>query len=146
MTVQVTNAFRTRLQEFGINVDVYTAMFSEFKSGDPLDHLIFGKDSAYKTPEVAGQIYTLRHVHVMPVADPVQNAAWRELARKKAEKVSDRALVYVTDAGNNHLIIYLLEEPEAHTIARMGTEEHKLLMTKFAAIAAEFLKSGKVIG
>ena len=145
MTVQITNAFRTRLENLNINVDVYMTLFSEFKAGDPLENFIFGKDSAYKTPEVGGHIYTLRHVHMIPASDPVKRAEWEALARQKKQKVSDRALVYVTDAGDNHLLIFLLEEPEAHTIARMATEDHKILMKKFASIAAEFLKSGKVI-
>ena len=84
----------------------------------------------------------------MPLSDQEQLKRWNTAWLRRSRKTSDRVLVYVERiAGNQayHLLIYVLPEPEAHTIATMKTREHRELMEGFANVAAAFLDSGDVI-
>lgn len=142
MTVYMTDAFRQQFLKIGVNADFFIECFAEFK-GKPLNHDdIFGWDTTYKTPEINGWQYVLRHVHLRPT-NAEQRVEWDRLAREKKHKTSDRALVYVAHANGNSLLIGILEEPEAHEVARMLTREHKEIMKKFAVIAEEFVRTGK---
>lgn len=144
MTVYITNALRETFELVGVDTDRFIEFFEEFKNGDPHESLIFGWDNTYETPRVNGLTHTLRHVHMMPQADERKKAHWIDLYRQRKHKTSDRALVYVTNRQGDHLLIEMLEEPEAHTICKMLTPPHKLIMKKYATIASDFLISGKI--
>lgn len=144
MTVQITNAFRARFIAIGVNPDKFIEVFAEYKSGPPLGDLLFGKDEGYHAPKVDGVPLVLRHVHMIPQDDVEEVRQWRENYKYGRQKTSDRALVYVTNAKGDHLLMGILEEPGAHEVCKMKTPEDAALMKKFAIIAAVFLKTGKV--
>lgn len=106
---------------------------------------LFGKDSAYATPKVGTEQYQLRHVHLVPLRDPQQLKAWNRAHQRQSRKTSDRVLVYASDSRDKHLLIYILDEPSAHSIAQMLSSEDKLLMHRFAAIAEAFLNDGSIV-
>ena len=114
-------------------------------SAGEFESFLFGKDGAYVRPEVAGEKYRLRHVHLVPLKNPEQLTAWQRLWRFRGRKTSDRVLVYASNTRGDHLLIFILEEPLAHQIALMKTPEDEALMGKFAAIADAFLHDGSVI-
>ena len=122
--------------------------FQTWKSGDEYGHYLFGKDAAYAAPSVDGAPYQLRHVHLAPLSDQEQLKRWNAAWLRRSRKTSDRVLVYAKRiAGNqtSYLLIYILPEPEAHSIAAMKTREHRELMEGFANVAAAFLDGGDVI-
>jgi len=102
---------------------------------------LFGKDSAYGSRLPS----SLRHVHLAPLADAVALAAWNRSWSRRTRKVSDRALVYASDNMHGHLLIFILNEPHAHRIARMETAEDASLMLKLAKVAQRFVHDGSVI-
>ena len=122
--------------------------FQTWKQDNEYGHYLFGKDSAYAKPSVDGMPYQLRHVHMVPLSDDAQLKRWNAAWRRQSRKTSDRVLVYVErSAGGraDYLLIYLLPEPDAHSIARMATHEHRELMDGFANVAAAFIDDGSVI-
>lgn len=87
----------------------------------------------------------LRHVHLAPQADVAQLRRWKHAHRKGSRKTSDRALVYVSDPYSGHLLIYILDEPNAHAVADMATAPHRAAMLQYAKIADHFLQTGLVL-
>lgn len=61
-----------------------------------------------------------------------------------AEKISNRALVYAEDAQGNFLLIFILDEPDAHAIAQMRTMEDKTLMRQFVQVAELWAFNGEI--
>ncbi|NYS36514.1 type II toxin-antitoxin system YafO family toxin, partial [Streptococcus danieliae] len=120
-------------------------MFADFKAGPPLGSKYFGKDVGYEAPLVAGKSFVLKHVHMIPRTDPVALERWNEAYKSRSQKTSDRALVYVTNAVGDHLLLWMLEEPLAHKIAKMRDPADVQLMQAFALIAADFLRDGSII-
>ena len=106
---------------------------------------LFGKDGGYIVPLVNGQRYVLRHAHLVPLADAAALRIWEAQWRRRSRKTSDRVLIYVSDAAHGHLLIYILEEPTAHAVAKMRTSAEKQVMDQFAAIAEAFILRGEVI-
>jgi len=104
----------------------------------------FGKDGAYIAPKVDGVPYVLRHVHLVPLKDTVKLATWNRFFGLKKRKTSDRALVYVTAPSGAHLLLFILDEPSAHEVAKMKTAEHKALMLQLATVASAFIQDGSV--
>lgn len=147
--VKLTRALAAALDAENDNATrLLIAAFQTWKRGDEYGHYLFGKDAAYAAPSVDGIPYLLRHVHLAPLSDQEQLKRWNTAWLRRSRKTSDRVLVYVERiAGNqaDHLLIYVLPEPEAHTIATMKTREHRELMEGFANVAAAFLESGDVI-
>lgn len=99
----------------------------------------FGKDGAYCNPKIDGRQYQLRHVHLKPIEDKNKKKTWAIRLQQKSRKTSNRILVYVTRNVDEHLLIFILEEPSAHEIAEMRTEEDKKVMHNFAKIAEKYL-------
>ena len=126
----------------------FSLAFTEWKSrgSDGEYHsYLFGKDSAYTTPKVGGIPYTLRHVHLVPITQADLLLRWNKAWNTKSRKTSDRVLVYVDDGATNVLLIFILPEPDAHTIARMQTSDDKAIMLGFAEVAAAVLDTGEII-
>ena len=148
MVVQATQALRNQFDENPDDLCELISAFEEWKAkgvdGEYSSYL-FGKDSAYIAPKVDGVSYALRHVHLVPIAQIDKLAKWNKVWKRKGRKTSDRVLVYVSNASDAALLIYVLPEPDAHEIARMETAEDKKLMHSFAEIAATFLHGGEVI-
>lgn len=129
--------------------DNFAAEFDHWKSlGDSGEYasFLFGKDGAYSAPKVNGAPNALRHVHLVPLSDAGQLTRWNQAFRRRSRKTSDRALVYVSDPYCGNLLIYILDEPDAHEVARMGTPKHRTAMLQFAAIAEHFIQTGEVLG
>lgn len=145
MTVYITEKFRERLLKNNIDVDVFKEMFGDFKDGPPLGSKYFGKDVGYEAPLVAGKSFVLKHVHMIPQTDQDALERWNQAYKSRSQKTSDRALVYVTNALGDHLLLWMLEEPLAHKIAKMREPADAQLMQAFALIAAEFLRDGSII-
>lgn len=106
---------------------------------------LFGKDGAYVNPGVDGVQRVLRHVHLVPLKDPHALRKWDKGWRRRARKCSDRHLVYVSDPRHGHLLMWILDEPGSHDIALMKSEDDRQLMRQFAAVAAHFIQTGKVL-
>lgn len=145
MTVEITEFFKKSLLRNKIPLDIFVELFAEFKAGPPLHSKYFGKDVGYEAPVVGGKPFVLKHVHMIPQSDEVALKDWLNAYKHRAQKTSDRALVYVTNEDGDHLILGLLEEPHAHAIAKMRLPEHQQLMQGFAAAAQQFLIDGTII-
>ncbi|KQV51333.1 type II toxin-antitoxin system YafO family toxin [Duganella sp. Root336D2] len=145
MSVKITTVLRQSLEAQGLDADKLLVDFAEWKAGDEYDHFFFGKDAPYTTPVVDNEKNVLMHVHLVPLKDYDQLANWKKKFRHRSRKTSDRVLVYVSDKRKGHLLIYILDEPDAHEIARMKTAEHRELMEGFAVVASEFLDTGEVL-
>lgn len=149
MATFVSHALRQLLQSQGSNPDNLAAEFQNWESlGQEGEYssLLFGKDGAYSIPTVNGFPNVLRHVHLAPLANAVALARWEKDFRRRSRKTSDRALVYVSDDYHGHLLLYILDEPDAHAVARMATDDHRRLMLAFATIAERFVHTGEIIG
>lgn len=145
MAVSISNALRAQLTDSGVDPEAFAREFLLWKEGGDADeykHRLFGKDGAYVTPAVAGDPYQLRHVHIVPFVDRRARRKWDRDLRLRRRKTSDRHLVYVSDAKGNFGLIYVLEEPDAHSIARMQGPKEKAIMTGFATMAENFLWDG----
>ncbi len=148
MATQLTNALRALIVGLREDPDNFAAEFDHWKSlGErgEYSNILFGKDGAYSTPVVNGAANILRHVHLVPLLDVKKLAQWNRHHQRRSRKTSDRALVYASDARHGNLLIYILDEPDAHGIARMRTHKHRAAMLRFAAIAERFILAGEII-
>lgn len=148
MAAQCTVPLSNQLKELGSDAAAFAAEFDAWKATGTegeYESFLFGKDGAYARPKVDGDQYLLRHVHLVPLKNVVQLSIWKKLWRRRSRKTSDRVLVYASDTRSNHLLIFILEEPTAHDVAMMKSEQDTRLMERFAAIAAAFLHDGTVI-
>jgi mRNA interferase YafO len=148
MAVRITNALRDVLHLEDLDSHRLMSQFEQWKRDWPskeYDAYQFGKDGAYVRPEVGGAPYSLRHVHLPPLLDLAKLRRWNKGWQFRSRKTSNRVLVYSEDGRGNYLLIYVLNEPDAHEIARMRTPEHRELMEGFAAVAEAFLQ-GDVLG
>lgn len=145
MVVKITSVLKRKLEERNHNSQKLIDSFKEWKMGDEYDSYDFGKDSFYHTPPVNGERYVLRHVHLVPMQDLAQLALWDRDWKFRRRKTSNRVLVYVSDNHKNSLLITILDEPSAHDVALMKTQEDSDLMKRFALIAEAFLNDGSII-
>lgn len=145
MAVKITRALQKLLEADGLAADELCKQFATWKATDEYGSYFFGKDSAYTTPLVDGEKYRLRHVHLVPMLDKKQLAAWNRAFRLAKRKTSNRVLIYADDSRGDFLLIFILSEPTAHEIALMKQPTHKALMEGFATVAAAFLLDGSVL-
>lgn len=147
MATCCTQALRKQFASLHEDVDDFCGEFEAWKArgaASEYDSYLFGKDGAYSTPTVGGVPNLLRHVHLVPLANPAALIAWNRQWHRRSKKVSNRALVYASDVTHGHLLIYILAE--AHEVARMRTPMHTQLMWKLAHIADRFIQDGTVVG
>jgi hypothetical protein len=144
MIVSITNALKLALNNEN-DADLLCSEFLKWKSLGEFEHYFFGKDSAYASPLVNNERYTLRHVHLIPEKNERQRVKWIQTFRRRGRKTSDRILIYTQDAKDNYLLIYILSEPDAHKIATMKNQMDKELMESFARVAGDFIFDGSVI-
>ena len=147
MSVSITSALSQQLNQANVDPVAFAQQFALWKADWPKNEYafeLFGKDGAYRAPKVDGSMDVLRHVHIMPVPGSNQHTGWLRAFRFLSRKTSDRHLVYVQDAHRGFLLIYILDEPTAHAVARMQTREDKELMEKFAIIAENYIIDGDV--
>lgn len=147
MSTQCTEALRERLTSLGENPDEFIKTFDDWKVLGPAGEYAsywFGKDGAYGSLPVSVPSGKLMHVHLVPVLDPDDLERWDKSWSRQGRKVSDRALVYADDLRGNFLLIFILDEPDAHEIASMKKPEHRQLMRQFAVVAEEWAFSGKI--
>lgn len=148
MATRFTNALAKQFQALNEDPAIFAAEFDRWKragAAGEYDSYLFGKDGAYAAPAVGGQPNILRHVHLAPLG-AMALLEWNRQWKRGSRKVSDRALVYASSPRHGHLLIFILHEPTAHTVARMATPAHRTLMLKFCKIADRFLFDGSVIG
>ena len=81
----------------------------------------------------------------LSIKDLQKLTIWEKLWKRRTRKTSDRVLVYTSNTRGDHLLIFILDEPTAHDIAKMKSTEDKQLMERLAAVAAAFLYDGSVI-
>lgn len=156
---RATGPFRDQIQkQGGISAAAFCTLFDDWKAGFPATedtNFLFGKDGAYVTPTVDGKKYVLRHVHLLPVVDRDALKDWKKLydigqkTGRWPRRTSNRVLIYATrglpGGGEEHLLLYILTEPDAHEIALMKTPGDRRFMEQFAECAAAFLDNGTVI-
>lgn len=146
MTVYLTNQLAGQLRSVGIEPHDFAEWFKLWKDArDELDSAMFGRDGGYVAPTVQGEKYRLRHVHLVPLLDRGAHDRWYRNYAAGRSRTSDRVLVYVRAANGDYLLISILDEPEAHEIARMQTTLDKGIMRGFATVAEEFLTDGAII-
>lgn len=149
MPTYCTQSFVDQLATLGEQVDEFVQEFSEWKKNWPAGEYhsyIFGKDGGYYgAVQAAVTSGRLKHVHLVPLCDLNQLSEWNKAWRRRSRKTSDRALVYAEDNSGNYLLIFILDEPTAHEIARMRTSENKTLMLQFAAVADAWAFNGEII-
>jgi mRNA interferase YafO len=146
--VEITDELQTSLERQDIVPGVFVSAFADWKADWPkreYSSALFGKDGAYVSPDVDGMRYQLRHVHLVPLVDRVARSQWETALRRLGKKTSNRVLVYVANGKGAFLLVYILDEPDAHDIAKMKTKAHKEIMLGFAEVAAAFLEDGSII-
>lgn len=144
MATVCTRVLERQLASLNEDPANFAAEFDAWKAKGPAgeyDSYLFGKDGAYGTQLPS----SLRHVHLVPLADPASLVAWNLAWSRRSRKVSDRALVYASDVMHGHLLIFILSEPDAHRVARMQTQADTTLMLKLARVAERFVHDGTVI-
>ena len=147
MAVHATSAFSASLGS-PEDLAAFIAAFSCWKEGWPKHEFsseLFGKDGSYVHPQVGGEKYKLRHVHLKPLADDRARRVWMSKFFRESRKCSDRVLVYAHNSRGDYLLIFILPEPDAHQVALMKSKEDIELMEGFAATAAAFLHDGSII-
>lgn len=140
----MTDVLRQELLGIGDDPDRFIKEFGDWKSLGPRgedDNYYFGKDGEYSRPTVDNK-RVLRHVHLVPLKDVVALKAWDKAWERHSRRVSDTALVYVDGGWRGYLLLTILWEPDAHTIAEMATPEHRELMEHLAATAEQFRFDG----
>lgn len=145
MSVSLTGQLQDQLLAVGADPKAFANAFAEWKADWPANEYeskLFGKDGAYLAPKVDGEL-GLRHVHIVPMQCEKSSRRWWKAWRYRSRKTSDRHLVYVEHKGN-FLLIYILDEPDAHSVAHMKTPADKALMKKFAIIAEDFIFDGTI--
>lgn len=143
----MSRALHAQLISSGVQPEAFAREFLLWKTNWPQReflHQLFGKDGAYINPRVDGEQYRLRHVHIVPFNDPGARTRWFSVFRRHGRKTSDRHLVYVADGKGNFGLIYILDEPDAHRIAQMKTDEERSVMNGFAVVAENFLWDGSL--
>ena len=149
MVTRCTHALHNQLAALGEDSDGWTDFFGDWKargSAGEYDNYFFGKDGAYVGIKMDAPHGMLMHVHLVPILDPVAFARWERDWARRSRKTSDRALIYADDGHGNYLLIYVLDEPTAHAIASMATQQDKETMQAFAAVASAFVFDGSIIG
>ncbi len=148
MTTQLTSALRELLHENGLDPEGFAAEFDFWKSlgiaGED-ESYNFGKDGGYRTPQVGREQYALRHVHLVPVSDLLALGRWDWAWNNRRRRTSDRHLVYTSHDTYGHLLLWILDEPGSHDIAKMQTDEGRDLMQQFAMVAYHFRQTGAII-
>lgn len=105
------------------------------------DNYYFGKDAEYSRPVIDGR-RVLRHVHLPPNDDRRALRLWQHAWKRNGRRVSDTALVYADGGRFGYLLIAILWEPTAHSVARMATSEDREAMNNLAEAAEQFIFSG----
>ena len=146
MGIKITLALQTKLDgSHGAGAaQVFCDEFAAWRKAGT--HVLFGKDDPYRKPLVDGEP-KLMHVHLMPSVNKGDHDLWMKrwnLKRPSSHRTSDHALVYISD-NFGALLIAILDEPGAHSVADMRTPENKATMAGFAAVAEAFLANGSVI-
>jgi hypothetical protein len=148
--VSITQILTNKLSGQDIDPGRFMSDFKDWKTDWPTNEdrsRFFGKDGAYLAPQPRGYPYSLKHVHLVPVDDKEAHKNWLKIILKgwRRAKSSDRHLVYVDDGKGRFLLIFILDEPSAHSVARMENDRDRDTMRGFAAIAEAFLDHGDVI-
>ena len=149
MVTRCTHALHHQLTAIGEDSNGWTDFFDDWKARGPAgeyDNYFFGKDGAYVGIKMDAPHGKLMHVHLVPISDPLALARWERDWARRSRKVSDRALIYADDGHGNYLLIYVLDEPTAHAIASMATQQDRETMQAFAAVAFAFVFDGSIIG
>ena len=138
MAVYVSSELKTAAEAAGIDLTQLKLQFAWWKAdpGRLNECFWFGRDNPYAEPQMPGYGCVLRHAHMFPTADEKTCERWLTIYKRRGEKKSDRALVYVTNADGDHLLLYIFDEPQAHERARveMGT------MRQLSRTAIKFLE------
>ncbi len=148
MVTRCTHALHNQLAAIGEDSAGWADFFDDWKARGPAgeyDNYFFGKDGAYVGIKMDAPHVKLMHVHLVPILDPVALARWERDWARRSRKVSDRALIYADDGHGNYLLIYVLDEPSAHAIAKMATQQDRETMQAFAAVASAFVFDGSII-
>src|SRR4249919_693394 len=136
MAVYSTEALFNRFQAAGLDFDLFVEEFEHWKVGWPSNEYefeLFGKDGAYEQPRAYGE-RVLRHVHLQPVSSGTARKRWNWIWRRRGRKTSDRALVYAENHAGDFLLLTILDEPDAHEIAKMKTRADRDLMEALAKV------------
>jgi hypothetical protein len=145
----MTEFLRHELLESGIDPEKFIEEFIDWKSRGPEgedDHRYFGKDGEYGQPTV-NRKRVLRHVHLEPEYESPDFAAWdRAWKRESGRRTSDTALVYANGGRHGYLLLTILWEPTAHSVASMATIETRELMNNLAHVADQFIFDGTYEG
>lgn len=149
MATWCSNALHQQLRDIGESSDGCVDYFQAWKAEGPTGeygNYFFGKDSAYHTPKLTLSNDRLMHVHLVPILDQDALVAWDRDWKRRTRKVSNRVLVYADNRKGDYLLIYVLNEPDAHSIAAMQTVEDAETMAFFAQVAEAFIFNGSIIG
>jgi mRNA interferase YafO len=148
MATFCTNALENHLSDLGEQATAWATYFDSWACSPEVErdkNYFFGKDSAYVNPLVGGKPYLLRHVHIVPISDIDALKLWDKAHDRNGRKTSDRALVYTHDNNGNYLLIFVLDEPSAHSVASMRTQQDRETMEGFAAVADAFIFDGSIL-
>ena len=146
MKTQCTAAICKQLGRLGESPEAFAAEFEKWRNDGEYSSYFFGKDGLYIAPTLSDGSMGLRHVHLVPLANAQQLRRWNVQWLRRGRKTSDRVLVYAQDPTHGYLLIYILNEPEAHEVAKMLTPDSALLMGKLIKIAETFIYTGQIIG
>jgi hypothetical protein len=136
MQIRTTNKFKRKFNSDKLNK--FITRFKEWKSGDEYGSFHFGKDAPYETPLVNGVKNVLKHAHLPPPSsDRKRFTTWVKNFKLKSRKTSGSVLVY--RGREDYLLIDIIDERDAHDIAKMKNEKDRKLMNYYAKIADDFI-------
>lgn len=143
MTVEMTRILKAKLGSEA-KANKLLADFATWKASDEYGSFFFGKDAYYFKPLIDGEMM-LRHVHLVPLTDMKALRRWKRDHKYQSRKTSDRVLIYVSNRKGSYLLLFILDEPHAHEVARMGNPHDRELMLGMCETAAAWLETGDIL-
>lgn len=142
MTLQkatVSSHLETYLVDSLVDPKIFINDFLDWKSGDEDDSYYFAKDAFNLHSE------HVRHVHMVPLFEQNSIEKWDANWRKFRKRTSDRYLFYVDGGHFGYLLLYIVNDPGAHTFLSDPSDAERELLREFERIADNFVHFGKTI-
>ncbi len=135
--VLLTEDLRDHLRAIGADKQALVRSFQQWKAlaAQGKEHFEFGRD----VPGLGNR--HLRHVHMVPLYSPADEARWRRNWRYGRERKSDRYLLYADGTpAFGYLLITLINDPGAHTL---WEPQNRQLVQLLERIADDFHHHGR---
>ena len=139
MEVLITSLLRSRLAESTtLAVEDLISSFAAWKHNKLTESYYYGKDGLNRNSTI------LRHVHLPPCSDEFELQQWDRNWTKYRGRTSDRYLFYVDRGLDRYLLLYIVDDPGAHTFLSEPNQTQLAILKELEDIADLYFYSGKV--